>query len=609
MVSAHYSTFPPKSESRMRGRTGVLLACIALVALVGVASFIPDEAPEELEQQMLKGPWRLVNKCNLYGCHTVRVQVDEKTQLEATHEERLRALKSAQNAIMEKQRHAMEASLQSYVGTRMHTQQELAMAKAPASTSAAAAITKAFAKVDSENPKQAPALAAAAKEKAAAVKVAKAGKVSMATTAHKPSDTLQAEAKKAIDDSAAVQQTVQQEVVAIRAQAVAAERKIQTQEREEVKAIQASVKQAHVASVTTPAAATTKKAALPQQAGPKAAKFAMPASTGSPEEEGTQRAAPVIASAASTSKKVALPVQDGPKAAKFNTVKSTDPKVVEKKVEVKKAAAAKHADKVRTSKKAHKVNAPSNDVAARRPQMYDMKDGDQKPRGAVPAAVQGGYWKQSLAHSMVKSGRKQSGGQKVHKSLVMQATGVKKLIQMPAKKGKAYSSRRVQGRAAMRAENTNLAPDFSDKRVAAAKAATPFDEFAGQVLANKKSAIKGHVLHLPGWFSSQMEKAMGISSGDHQAKGDSPQAQKTLWSSFASGQKLAGGVQVRGQQLAAQKKAVDSGKLKLQGVDRPAIQTGMGDGGFVDTKVKANAVPEPLWDVFKAKGPAKSGKL
>jgi len=130
-------------------------------------------------------------------------------------------------------------------------------------------------------------------------------------------------------------------------------------------------------------------------------------------------------------------------------------------------------------------------------------------------------------------------------------------------------------------------------------------ERRAQALAKKKSVTKGHVLHLPGWFSSQMEKAMGISSGDHQVREDSPQAQNTPWSSFASAQKLDGGMQVGEQQLIAQKRTVDGGKLKMKAVDRPAMQKGMGNGGFGDTTVKANAKAEPLWDVFKAK----SGKL
>lgn len=99
---------------------------------------------------------------------------------------------------------------------------------------------------------------------------------------------------------------------------------------------------------------------------------------------------------------------------------------------------------------------------------------------------------------------------------------------------------------------------------------------------------------------------MGMGS-DKDVKGSS--TQHTMWSTLVSGQKLAGGVQVGGQQLknmAAHKRAVDAGKLRMAGVDKPAIQKGMGNGGFGDRKVKAaNTAAEPLWDSFKAK----SGKL
>ena len=72
-----------------------------------------------------------------------------------------------------------------------------------------------------------------------------------------------------------------------------------------------------------------------------------------------------------------------------------------------------------------------------------------------------------------------------------------------------------------------------------------------------------------------------------------------MWARFAGekpGERVEGG-----QQLAAQNKAVAAGKIKMQAVDRPAIQKGMGSGGFGDHKVKASAASEPLWDVFKAK--------
>jgi len=504
MVSAHYSTFSPKAEAR-RGRMGVLAAAVTvtLVALVGVAALVSHGGPTELsiavphrhvtelarymtvrdsdgnfgvqhatsgqpaaQQQSLaqeKGPLRAVNKCNLYGCHTVRVQMDEKTQLEAAHEERLRAMKAEQSAKLMAQRQAMEASL-----APQHHQQQLAMARAaPAAQAAAAAITKAFAKVDSENPQQAPALAAVAEEKAAASET-RALQATKKAKSQKPRDTLQAETNKATDESAAENQTVQHEVVAIRAQAVAAEKKIQTQERAEVEAIKSSGKKA--APVTAPAAATTKKVALPQQAGPKAAKFAMPASSDSPENQSTH-SSPVIASAASTSKNATVfAQQDASKAAKFEAAKSpAEPAstAVEKKVHVKKAVAAKRSKKapqVHKAQKAHTAKILRNDVAARRPKVQNMKDGDQKPRGAAPAAVQGGYWKQSVPSPVVKS--------------LKVAANVNTLSQMPAKDA---PSRRAQGRAAMRVDGTHVAPNFSDKTVAVAQTTAPYEEFAGQV--------------------------------------------------------------------------------------------------------------------------------
>jgi hypothetical protein len=129
-----------------------------------------------------------------------------------------------------------------------------------------------------------------------------------------------------------------------------------------------------------------------------------------------------------------------------------------------------------------------------------------------------------------------------------------------------------------------------------------------QALA-KQPAHKGHVLHLPGWFSSQMEKAMGIGSSDDNVKGDSPAAQHSLWGKFAgSDQQLAGGVPAGGQQLAANKKAVDAGKLKVMATDKPLLQKGMRHGGFGDKKVKATAPAEPLWDALGLRA-SPAGKL
>jgi hypothetical protein len=116
------------------------------------------------------------------------------------------------------------------------------------------------------------------------------------------------------------------------------------------------------------------------------------------------------------------------------------------------------------------------------------------------------------------------------------------------------------------------------------------------------------VLHLPGWFSTQMERALGVGSGgseDKKVRGDSPQLQRTMWATFAGGKKTAGSTE-KGQQLAAgqqtaRQKALAAGKAEVQVVDAPAMQKGMRAGGFSDEAVRASAAPTPLWDVFKAK--------
>ncbi len=116
------------------------------------------------------------------------------------------------------------------------------------------------------------------------------------------------------------------------------------------------------------------------------------------------------------------------------------------------------------------------------------------------------------------------------------------------------------------------------------------------------------MLHLPGWFSTQMERALGVGSGgseDKKVRGDSPQLQRTMWATFAGGKKTAGSTE-KGQQLAAgqqtaRQKALAAGKAEVQVVDAPAMQKGMRAGGFSDEAVRASAAPTPLWDVFKAK--------
>ena len=129
----------------------------ALLALVGIVSLKSSSSPSELQQD---GTWTLINECSLFGCHTERKLVVSRRQLEAEHAERLQAMKSSLDKKLMAQRHAMEISL-----NEVSAKPLAGLAK-----SAGASIMKAFAKVDSENPVQKQALAAAAKEKAKRVK-------------------------------------------------------------------------------------------------------------------------------------------------------------------------------------------------------------------------------------------------------------------------------------------------------------------------------------------------------------------------------------------------------------------------------------------------------
>ena len=128
----------------------------------------------------------------------------------------------------------------------------------------------------------------------------------------------------------------------------------------------------------------------------------------------------------------------------------------------------------------------------------------------------------------------------------------------------------------------------------------------------KKRAAKGHQLHLDGWLSSNLEKAMGVGSQDKDVRGDSPRAQRALWSTLVGGQAHAGEEEDQQQQeqlAAAHPATVSAGKLRVEeSVDRPAIQRGMGTGGFDDKRVTAKAASEPLWEKLGL-SQAKAGSL
>jgi hypothetical protein len=433
-----------------------------------------DQQGQQHQQSLVNagGAWKLVNKCSLFGCHTVRV-AGQGRKLEAEHEARLRAMKSRQDAKLMSQRRAMEMELhelherravipsESYMlgltsarygaGTKAKQQPQLVsepkntvvsasagavphaaaaaaaslsapvadaplahalaapvvlapvapapVAAAPAAQTAESAIMDAFAQVDSENPLQAKALAAALEKAAKEAKAAAAAKAAEeAKKAQKPADSLRAEAKKALADSASVQKTVQQEISMIQAQAGLAEKKIQEEEKAEVKAIR---------DTAVPTANKPKKAALLHQQAPQAATPAAPA--------------PAHAS---------LPLQAGPRAAHFASSPEAPnaANLLEEPVEVaKKAHTATLAKKAETKPAAVQHEAAvtggklgkagvatrqaqpelSHDHAARPPKAMSM-GGDQKPRGARISDVAGGYWQAS-----VPSARSTAGPQKV----------------------------------------------------------------------------------------------------------------------------------------------------------------------------------------------------
>ena len=449
------------SPTRERLRLAAVAAAgVALVALVGIVSVVWAPAPSELTYSLVAdedgnvgvqslsgaavepavqpagGSYRLLNKCDLYGCRTVRVRVGESRKLEAEHEARLRELKAEQDAKLMAQRKAMEAVLKerktgTYLTTAMNKQQELAAA--PQARQAAAAIALAFAKVDAENPQNkagaaAAVVAKAKKDKAAEAATPVVGKVAPQT----PVDGLQAEAKQARADSAAVKKTVQQEVAAIKVAAEAAEGKIRKEEHAEVKELKAAdhVQQVHSAPVVAPLAATSKKAALPLQDGPKAAKFSKP-------DPSAGQAAAVKAVPAKAQPPKRTKVED-------KHVKQT---AVQPKKSVKRAHRADH--------------------AARAPQVHNMLDADEKPRAEAPAAVESGYWKQSVPAAASMPGGRNPGaawGRKRHRSLQVVKGSDLKLSQLPPKNG-VSGSMRAEGRAAMRAPGAAVEPNFADRKV------------------------------------------------------------------------------------------------------------------------------------------------
>jgi len=500
---------------------------VALLALVGIVSLKSSSAPSELQQD---GTWTLINECSLFGCHTERKLVVSRRQLEAEHAERLQAMKSSLDNKLMAQRHAMEISL-----NEVSAKPLAGLAK-----SAGASIRKAFAKVDSENPVQKQALAAAAKEKAKAAEAAAEAKEK-----ERHADTLQKEAKKALADEQTVQkematikaqaaaaeniaaaamksalmakekavsdaamerammakemseektltevksaavrktvepleveadaaqepravitpvaQAVQQEVAAIKTQAVLAMKKIKAQERAEVEAIEVEVqqKQSHSDPITAPAATATNQVVLPLQDGPRAAHFkpAAPAEASSVAPDEATNVAAQKAAVAAEDAKVATPRADV---------------VAENKAAVAKAlAAASKVQELEVELKKAKEKATMEEQAV------DGVDGDKKPRAFTPKAAASGYWKQSLPS--------RAAGRESHKSLkVASSESTNQLSLESARRQGGDTAARAMGRDAMTSINAGpgVEPAFDDKRVAMAEARTPLEEFAGEV--------------------------------------------------------------------------------------------------------------------------------
>ena len=538
----------------------------------GLAEGGPHQA---LSQRASGTAWKLVNRCDLFGCRTERVRVGEGRRLAAEHEARLRALRAAQDAKLMAQRRTMEEVLEERTASRV---------------AGAAAGQK---------------LATAPVEAAAVGSAARAG-------------LLKADAHKATTASVAVPQTaataakaVANEVSAIREQAAGAKKMITTEEKAEIKAITKSEittlksegllaaqrkiqEDKERADQTDPIPSSDAiKAALPSKSEQAQAAVAGIAAAAAPEASEQEKvflktaaanARPSVAATPSKSEQAQAAVVEDIKAA------ATPEQSEQEKVFLKTAAsnaqpsAAKadvHVKKQGKAKVNGRPSARNEDHAARAPKVVSMKDGDARPRGSAPSQVVQGYWNAEKPGLQVASG-----------------AGVNTLSEMPVRKG-VYTGRRAAGRAAMR-YRLNPAPNFDDRQVPATDVPSPLHEFAGHSLATK-GTIKGKVLKMPGWFSSAIEQGMGMGESDKvlsKAAAETPG--RTMWSTLVGGEKLASGRQPEGQQLAAHTTGVSAGQKRLASLDKPTVQRGLASAtGFDDIKVNANTDSKPLWDVFK----------
>jgi hypothetical protein len=255
-----------------------------------------------------------------------------------------------------------------------------------------------------------------------------------------------------------VAQAVQQEVAAIKTQAVLAMKKIKAQERAEVEAIEIEVqqKQAHSDPITAPAATAAKQVALPLQDGPRAANFkpAAPAEDSSVAPDAATNVAAQKAAVAAEDTKVSTPTADV---------------VAENKAAVAKAlAAASKVQELEVELKKAKEKATMEEQAV------DGVDGDKEPRAFTPKAA--GYWKQSLPS--------RAAGRESHKSLkVASSESTNQLSLESARRQGGDTAARAMGRDAMTSINAGpgVEPAFDDNRVAMAEARTPLEEFAGEV--------------------------------------------------------------------------------------------------------------------------------
>ena len=275
--------------------------------------------------------------------------------------------------------------------------------------------------------------------------------------------------KKLLAESASVKSTVNEEVAKIKRAAAEAEKKIQLQERAEVKAI------------------TTSEIKALKSEGQLATQSQKPARSAAP---------------ASTTLKAALPAQQHAASAPKSSASQAPAAPAQQAAKAGAGTASRKHAAVKAQEEEDK--AQSHDHAARPPRVVDMKDGDEKPRGESQREVVKGYWaqvqKQQQAHKVQESGGKSP------KVVVAAGTGpnaTNKLSQMPAQSNKSvkqaqsnklsqmpaatssggYSKRRAQGRAAMRTQGAVVAPGFGDRKVSLSKATeqAPFAQFAGQV--------------------------------------------------------------------------------------------------------------------------------